>query len=135
MKILDSDHCVAILRGKLDLSGRVAPDEDLAITSISVGELVHGAAKSQRAAENLARLDVLLAAVAILPYDEWPARRFGQLKAQLEQAGEKIDDLDLQIASIALEQSAALVSHNQKHFARLVDQAGLSLEDWLTPEP
>lgn len=39
MKILDSDHWVALLRGKLDLRGRVAADEDLAITAISVGDL------------------------------------------------------------------------------------------------
>jgi len=93
MKILDSDHFVAILRGRLDLTGRVDPNEELAITAISVGELVHGAAKSQRAAENLARLDVLLAALTILPFDVWSARRFGQLKAELEQAGERISDL------------------------------------------
>lgn len=131
MKILDSDHCVAILRAQLDLSGRVAPDEELAVTAISVGELMHGAAKSQRAAHNLARLDVLLAAVTILPFDEWSARRFGQLKAQLEQAGEVISDPDLQIASIALDQGAVLVTHNQKHFSRLSNLAGLLLEDWL----
>jgi len=131
MKILDSDHCVAILRAQLDLTGRVAPDEELAITAISVGELVHGAAKSQRVADNLARLDVLLAALIILPYDEWSAKRFGHLKAQLEQAGDIISDLDLQIASIALDHGAALVSHNQKHFSRLTDLAGLALEDWL----
>ena len=131
MKILDSDHCVAILRAGLDLTGRVAPDEELAITAVSVGELVHGATRSQRAAHNLARLDVLLAALTILPYDEWSARRFGQLKAQLEQAGEVIGDLDLQIASIALDREAALVTHNQKHFFRLVQLAGLMLEDWL----
>lgn len=131
MKILDSDHCVDILRARLDLSGRVAPDEDLAITAISVGELVHGAVRSQRAAENLARLDVLLAALTVLPYDEWSARRFGQLKAQLEQVGEVIGDLDLQIASIVLDHGATLVTHNHKHFSRLTDLAGLSLEDWL----
>ena len=131
MKILDSDHFVAILRGRLDLTGRVDPNEELAITAISVGELVHGAAKSQRAAENLARLDVLLAALTILPFDVWSARRFGQLKAELEQAGERISDLDLQIASIALEQNTALVTHNQRHFSRLVEVAGLVLEDWL----
>lgn len=39
MKILDSDHCVALLRGLLDLDGKVLPNEDLAITSISIGEL------------------------------------------------------------------------------------------------
>jgi len=132
VKILDSDHCVAILRAQLDLTGRVAPDEELAITAISVGELAHGATKSQRAPDNLARLDVLLAALRVLPYDEWSGRRFGQLKAQLEGAGQLISDLDLQIASIALDQDATLVSHNQKHFSRLTGAAGLVLEDWLT---
>ena len=131
MKILDSDHCVAVLRAQLDLTRRVSPDEELAITAISVGELVHGATKSQRATDNLARLDVLLAALTILPYDEWCARHFGQLKAQLEQTGELISDLDLQIASIALDQNVALVTHNQKHFSRLTNLAGLVLEDWL----
>jgi len=131
MKVLDSDHCVAILRAKLDLVGHATTDEELAITAISVGELVHGAAKSQRTNENLARLDVLLAALTVLPYDEWSARRFGQLKARLEQAGEAVSDLDLQIASVALEHGAILVTHNQKHFARLANIAGLAIEDWL----
>lgn len=131
MKILDSDHCVAILRAQLDLTGFVSPDEELATTAISVGELVHGATRSQRAVDILARLDVLLSALTILPYDEWSARRFGQLEAQLEQVGEVIDDLDLQIASIALEQDGALITHNQKHFSRLTNLAGLLLEDWL----
>ncbi len=131
MKILDSDHCIAILRAQLDLSGRVASNEDLAVTAVSVGELVHGVAKSQRAADNQIRLDVLLAAVTILPYDEWSARRFGQLKAQLERTGEVLSDLDMQIASIALDRSAVLVTHNQKHFSRLASIAKLDLEDWL----
>ena len=119
------------MRAQLDLTERVAPDEELAITAISVGELVHGATKSQRASDNLVRLDVLLAALTILPYDEWSARRFGTLKAQLEQAGEVISDLDLQIASITMDHDAVLVTHNQKHFSRLTSIAGLAVEDWL----
>jgi tRNA(fMet)-specific endonuclease VapC len=131
MKILDSDHCVAILRARLDLAGRAAPNEELSITAISVAELAHGAFKSKSPADNLARLDVLLAALTILPFDEWSARRFGQLKTQLEQAGENISDLDLQIASIALDHHAVLVTHNKKHFSRLANLAGLVLDDWL----
>ena len=131
MRILDSDHCVALLRGQLDLHGHAAPDEELAITAVSVGELAHGAHKSQRAADNLARLDVLLAALAVLPYDEAAARQFGHLKAQLELQGARLSDLDLQIACIALSQAATLVTHNQAHFERLAQLAGLSLEDWL----
>ncbi len=128
MKILDSDHCVAILRGDLDPREVVSPDEELAVTAISVGELTHGAWKSARYEENLARLDTLLTAVLVLPYDEGAARTFGLLKAQLERAGQRVSDLDLQIASIALEHDAPLVTHNLKHFERV---PGLMLEDWL----
>jgi tRNA(fMet)-specific endonuclease VapC len=128
MKILDSDHCIAILRGKLDLRGKVNADEELAVTTISVGELMHGAHRSQRPADNLARLDVLLASLTILPFDESSARRFGLLKASLQNEGQPLHDLDLQIASIVLEYDLPLVTHNQKHFARIEK---LNLEDWL----
>ena len=128
MKILDSDHCIALLRGTLNLSGKLAPTEELAVTAISVGELTHGAHKSARASENLKRLDVLLGTVAILPFEERAARRFGALKADLERAGTIISDLDLQIASISLETNAPLVTHNRQHFERV---QGIAIEDWL----
>lgn len=128
MRILDSDHCVALLRGHLDLRGRVSPGEELGVTAISVGELMHGVHKSSRVEENLARLGVLLAALTVLPYDERAAGRFGRIKAALERAGETLGDLDLQIASVALERGAPLVTHNQRHFGRV---PGLVVEDWL----
>ena len=128
MKIMDSDHCVALLRGRLNLQERVLPDEELAVTAISVGELVHGVYKSSQVDENMARLSVLLAAVIVLPYDERAAAHFGRVKAQLEFAGDRLGDLDLQIASIALERGVPLVTHNRKHFERV---PGLGIEDWL----
>jgi len=131
MKILDSDHCVAILRGKLDLGKFVQPDEELALTAISVGELMHGAHKSTRASDNLTRLDVLLSALIILPFDDLAARQFGWLKARLEEQGQPIADLDLQIASIAISQKAPLITHNNAHFERITSLAGLELADWL----
>jgi tRNA(fMet)-specific endonuclease VapC len=130
MKLLDSDHCVAILRGQLDLSSQTEVNEELAVSAISVGELVHGAHKSLHANENLARLDVLLSMLVSLPYDGNAARRFGQLKARLERAGETLDDADLQIASIALVYDTPLLTHNSLHFRRL-ETEGLRLEDWL----
>jgi tRNA(fMet)-specific endonuclease VapC len=96
--------------------------------AVSLGELTHGAHKSARAAENLARLDVLLAATTPLPYGAPAARRFGLLKAKLEGLGVPLNDLDLQIASIALEYDAPLVTHNRRHFERV---PGLAIEDWL----
>jgi len=128
VRILDSDHCVALLRGRLDLREHVSLDQELGVTAISVGELVHGVHKSARVQENLARWSVLLAALTVLPYDERAARCFGRIKAELERAGSRLSDLDLQIASIALECSAPLVTHNQRHFRRIPE---LVLEDWL----
>ena len=128
MKLLDSDHCIAILRGELDLTRFVAPLDILYTTSISVAELTHGAHKSARPRENLARLEVLLAGLIVLPFDAPAARQFGALKAQLEKSGIPLADLDLQIASIALSHGFPLVTHNQRHFVRI---ANLVLEDWL----
>lgn len=75
-------------------------------------------------------LPLQLAAVSVLPYDERAANRFGRLKAELERTGDTPGDLDLQIASIALDRGAPLLTHNQRHFRRV---PGLALEDWLSP--
>ncbi len=80
MIILDTDHCIAILRQKLDLGNHVAPDDELFITSITVSELTHGADRSKHREDNLARLEVLFSAFTVLPFDEMAARRCGHLK-------------------------------------------------------
>ena len=128
MRILDTDHCMAILRQKLDLREHVAADEELFITSITVAELTHGAIRSLHREDNLARLEVLFAALTVLPFDEMAGRRFGHLKAELEAKGEPLDDLDLQIASIALDHSLPLATNNIKHFRRVQE---LRLENWI----
>jgi tRNA(fMet)-specific endonuclease VapC len=128
VRILDTDHCIAILRQKLDLSDHVAAEEELFITSITVAELIHGANRSLHREDNLTRLEVLFAALTVLPFDEIAGRRFGHLKAELEEKGEPLDDLDLQIASIALHNDLPLVTNNTKHFKRVKD---LKLENWI----
>jgi tRNA(fMet)-specific endonuclease VapC len=128
MKLLDTDHCIAILRRKLDLREHISPDEQLATTAISVAELAHGANRSIRKDENLASLDILLSSMLILAFDEAAGRKFGNLKAELEANGEILDDMDLQIASIALENKVPLITNNTRHFSR-IDQ--LQLQNWI----
>ena len=129
MRILDTDHCVALLRETLDLRQHVEPDEELFITAVSVAKLTHGAQRSRNREDNLARLEVLFAALTVLSFDESAARRFGRLKAELETKGESLNDLDLQIASIALEHDLPLVTNNAAHFKR-VD--GLQSQNWIS---
>ena len=129
MRILDTDHCVALLRETLDLRQHVEPDEELFITAVSVAELTRGAQRSRNREDNLARLEVLFAALTVLSFDESAARRFGRLKAELETKGEPLNDLDLQIASIALEHDLPLATNSTAHFKR-VD--GLQLQNWIS---
>jgi tRNA(fMet)-specific endonuclease VapC len=126
--ILDTDHCVAILRGRLQWQDRVAPETLLLITAVTVSELVFGAHRSERLAENLALVDELLDIVSVLPFDTRAARRHAELKDILRRAGTPLAELDLQIASIALSHSLPLVTHNTAHFSRI---PGLVLVDWL----
>jgi tRNA(fMet)-specific endonuclease VapC len=128
MKILDTDHAIEVLRGRLDLAQHVQPDDVLAVTAITVAELVHGVYRSTRPLDNLGRVDTLLAGLDIIPFDEGSARIFGLVKAQLQTAGRLIEDLDLQIASVALRHQATLVTHNQRHYRRV---PALVLEDWV----
>jgi tRNA(fMet)-specific endonuclease VapC len=126
--ILDTDHCIAILRGKLDVSEHIEPTTSLYVTAITVSELVYGAYKSDRASAYLAQVDLLLDSVTILPFDEQSTRRCGELRDALRRMGSPIAEPDLQIASIALHHALPLVSHNQRHFARV---PGLELLDWM----
>jgi tRNA(fMet)-specific endonuclease VapC len=100
----------------------------LYVTAITASELTYGAHKSDRASAHLAPVDLLLDSVTILPFDQQPARRCGALKDVLRRMGSPIAELDLQIASIALHHGLPLVSHRQRHFARV---PGLQLIDWI----
>ena len=126
--ILDTDHCIAILRGSLDLRSKIEATTALFITAITVSELTYGARKSQRPEHHLAQVDLLIESVTVLPFDTSAGRRCGTIKDSLRRAGSLIAEPDLQIASIAMENTLPLVTHNQKHFNRI---PGLELDDWL----
>jgi len=126
--ILDTDHCVAVLRGKLDVGRYITPVTAVFTTAITVSELIYGAFKSDRPRENLEQVDLLLEGVTVLPFDTAAARRCGELKERLRRAGLPIAEPDLQIASIALRHMLPLATHNTSHFDRV---PGLTLVDWI----
>lgn len=96
------------------------PREDQFISAVTVGELYHGAYRSPARARHLTNIEErVLPAVTILPYDAGIAKVFGQLRAELEHAGTRLDDADLQIASTALHHGLELVTGNVRHFARI----------------
>ncbi len=132
--LLDTNACVQVLRTKGNplVKQQLAshPLSDVVVCAIVVGELRYGAEKSQNPAIEHGRVDVFLAPYQSLPLDDTAARRYAELRAQLEAQGQQLDDLDLMIAAIALVHDLTLVTHNTAHFSRI---AGLKLEDWEIP--
>ena len=104
------------------------PAVDQFTTSISVGELIYGARRVGR--ETLtAKVDaVVRGAHTVLPFDAAAARRFGELKAELERRGEPLAEPDLRIAAIVVVHGLTLVTRNVRHFRRV---PGLAVENWI----
>lgn len=98
----------------------------LAVSTVSVAELCFGARRSGRPEANLARVQAFLREIQALPFSEGCAARFGQLKAELTDAGTPIADFDLAIASTALDQAATLVTDD----ADFRHVPGLAFESW-----
>jgi len=129
VKLLDSDTCIGILRGRVEVLQRRAAETDEIVTSwVSASELFFGAAKSAHPEANSALVVRFLNTLPVLGPDLASARLFGELKARLARSGRLVADADLFIAAISLSRGATLVTGNRKHYDRI---PGLALENWL----
>ncbi|MSP59724.1 MAG: type II toxin-antitoxin system VapC family toxin [Myxococcales bacterium] len=105
-----------------------AHSSELAISSVTVGEIVFGARRVAGGERYLDYLrDAVLPHMPVLPIDLAVASRYGEVRATLEAAGKPLPDLDLLIAATALAHGLELVTGNHRHFRRV---AGLELPDW-----
>ena len=100
----------------------------MALSAITVAELVHGAEKSTQPERNLAVVEDFCSRLAILPYGEREAHHYGSIRAALERLGQPIGLNDLHIAAHARAQGLTLVSNNLREFERV---PGLLTENWV----
>lgn len=132
MRILDTDVCIAILRGNAQvLSIRRSTPGRVATTWISAAELFFGAAHSDRPEENRSLVRQFLETLDIFGLDGGSVEIFGRNKSRLEREGRRVADADLLIASITLAHNASLVTGNARHYERFPE---LTLENWLRPD-
>lgn len=100
----------------------------MAISSITLAELVHGAEKSSDVARNIGVVEDFISRLSILSYDDKAAWQYGQIRAALEKAGQIIGVNDLHIAAHARSNGLTLVTNNLREFERV---PGLLLENWV----
>lgn len=133
MYLLDTDILSNLMRrvppsSLISRLARVPPGEQFT-SSVTLGELVYGALRSDRADALLERIEAVVPTeLPVLPFDAAAARRYGEVRADLERKGTPIGDADLRIAAIALSRRLTVVTANERHFGRVMD---LPVENWL----
>ena len=100
----------------------------MAISSITLAELAHGAEKSSDVSRNTAVVEDFVSRLAVLPYDNKAAWHYGNIRASLEKLGQPIGINDLHIAAQARSNGLTLITNNLREFERV---PGLLLENWV----
>jgi tRNA(fMet)-specific endonuclease VapC len=100
----------------------------MAISVITLSELMHGAEKSARVSENLSVIEDFCSRLVVLPYGNKAAQHYGVIRAVLEKSGQSIGVNDLHIAAHARSEGLVLVTNNLAEFARV---PALEVENWV----
>jgi tRNA(fMet)-specific endonuclease VapC len=100
----------------------------MAISSITLSELIYGAEKSSNTARNLEVIEDFISHLEVLSYDAKASQQYGQIKAALEKKGQIISENDIHIAAHAVSQGLILVTNNSKEFERV---STLAIENWV----
>jgi tRNA(fMet)-specific endonuclease VapC len=129
--LLDTNICIyiakhnpATVRARFEqLSADV-----LAMSVITLGELQHGAEKSQARSKALPALQQLQSVIQVEPLTEAVGQHYGQIRSALERKGQPIGNNDLWIAAHARAEGWVLVTNNEREFSRVED---LAVENWV----
>jgi tRNA(fMet)-specific endonuclease VapC len=102
----------------------------IAISAITLAELLHGAEKSSRVSDNLGVIEDFCSRLEVLPYTAKAAQHYGTIRAALEKLGQSIGVNDLHIAGHARSEGLVLVTNNVSEFVRV---PALEIENWVAP--
>jgi len=132
--LLDSNFCIACLRRKpwaLQTLGQV-PLLSVAVSSITVGELLVGARLSEDPDREAAKVDAFLRPIRVIAFGRDEAFQWVKLDADLRKQGNRIETEDAIIAATAMASEMKLVTGNARHFERV---PGLRIVDWQRQPP
>ena len=128
--LLDTNIVIYVLKRRppAALSTFNANATRMAISSITLAELMHGAEKSQRVSENLVAIEDFCSRLEVLPYGAKAAQHYGAIRSALEKLGQSIGVNDMHIAGHARSEGLVLVTNNVAEFERV---PALELENWV----
>lgn len=129
--LLDANICIYIAKHnppKVRERFLALAASDLAMSTITYGELCFGAEKSQNPSQTRQIIERLAEAIQVEALTPEVGMHYGEIRAQLQRAGTMIGNNDLWIAAHARANGWTLVSNNLRAFERV---GGLTLENWV----
>lgn len=120
--MLDTNICIYAIKHKpqeviMNLLKHDA--DDICISSVTYGELMHGVEKSQAIERNRMAITLFLSAISILPFGSSAAEEYGKIRADLERQG--TPPMDMVIAGHAKSEDCILVTNNTREFNRVMN--------------
>jgi tRNA(fMet)-specific endonuclease VapC len=114
-----AEHAIQTVSQRLE--EHLDADEEVAIASITVSELLHGVhrANEQHRVRREAFVEAILAAFPSLPFDLLAARTHARLWASLASTGADIGAHDRIVAATAVSIGWRIASANTRHFERV----------------
>ena len=100
----------------------------MAISAITLAELLHGVEKSSNPPANLSVVEDFCSRLDVLPYGAKAAQHYGSIRAALELRGQPIGVNDLHIAAHARSEGLTLVTNNLRECERV---PALQMENWV----
>jgi tRNA(fMet)-specific endonuclease VapC len=128
--LLDTNIIADLVRnpqGRVAERVREVGEKEVCTSIIVAAELRYGAEK-KGSPRLTAQIEAILGALDVLPFEPPADATYGQLRVRLERAGQPIGANDLLIAAHTLTLGHALVTANEREFARIAD---LRRENWL----
>lgn len=119
--LIDTDWAVWWLRGRQEFVEQLSTlrQAGLAISAVTLAELVTGVQRSSDRGQREAALRNFLRRVTVLPFTDAIAYRFGDENARLLSQGSSIGQFDLAIAATALHHDLTLLTENRRHYERV----------------
>ncbi len=129
--LLDTGIASDFINRRLGLPDRVRQAISLGsrvgVCTPVVGELFAGIELSSSRSRNLTRLVHALDSLVVWPFDRLAAEEFGRVFAALRRIGRPMQQIDIQIAAIAMTLGDCTVVTKDSDFAAV---PGLNVEDW-----
>jgi tRNA(fMet)-specific endonuclease VapC len=101
---------------------------ELVMSVITLGELRFGAEKSQARDRAIATITELTSLISVCELPKQAGDHYGQIRAELQKAGQPIGNNDLWLAAHARSQDWIMVTNNEREFLRV---PGLRVENWV----